>query len=44
MADGKKYEKKNSEKMLVQHISFNFLKSKVSDLGAIYQKKPIFDG
>ena len=32
MADGRKYEKYFFEKMLEQHISFNFLKSKVSDL------------
>ena len=31
--------KKNSEKMLEQHIRFNFLKSKVTDLAAIYQKR-----
>ena len=37
--------KKNSEKILEQHISFNFLQSKVSDLAAIYQKTQlIFDG
>ena len=39
MANGRKYEKKNSEKMLEQLISFNFLKSKVSHLAAIYQQK-----
>ena len=35
MADGRKYEKYFCEKMLEQHISFNFLKSKVSDLAKI---------
>ena len=35
MADGRKYEKYFFEKMLEQHISFNFLKSKVSDLAKI---------
>ena len=32
-------KKKISEKMLEQLISFNFLKSKVSHLAAIYQQK-----
>ena len=37
MADARKYEKYIFENMLEQHISFNFLKSKVSDLATIYQ-------
>ena len=37
MVDGRKYEKYFFEKMLEQHISFNFQKSKVSDLAKIYQ-------
>ena len=37
MADGRKYEKYVFENMLEQHISFNFLKSKVSDLVKNYQ-------
>ena len=37
MADGRKHEKYFFEKMLEQHISFNFLKSKVSDLAKIYE-------
>ena len=42
MANGRKYEKKISEKMLEQLISFNFLKSKVSHLAAIYQQKKTY--
>ena len=37
MADARKYEKYIFENMLEQHISFNFLKSKVSDLATIDQ-------
>ena len=39
MADGRKYEKFLTffAKMLEQHISFNFLRSKVSDLAKIYE-------
>ena len=35
MTDGRKYERYFFEKMLEQHISFNLLKSKVSDLATI---------
>ena len=37
MADGRKHEKYFFKKMLEQHISFNFLNSKVSDLAKIYE-------
>ena len=37
MANDRKYEKQFFEKMLERHISFNFLKSKVSDLAIYYQ-------
>ena len=39
MVDGRKYENFFFEKVLEQHISFNFLDSKVSDLAAICQKQ-----
>ena len=37
MTDGRKHEKYFLEKMLEHHTSFNFLKSRVSDLGKVYE-------